>query len=79
MDADIKANGWRVKSIVEIEDCIEILKFFQLFYYFNRRLPLTNDLLPIPDWKTPDGSKTISLKNPYDMFKDTEYHGLVSV
>ena len=79
MDADLKANGWGVKSIVEIEDCIELLKLFQLFYYFNGRLPLTNGLLPIPDGETPDGSKKISLKNLYEMFKDTESHGLVSI
>ena len=79
LDADLKANGWGVKSIVEIEDCIELLKLFQLFYYFNGRLPLTNGLLPIPDGETPDGSKKISLKNLYEMFKDTESHGLVSI
>ena len=79
LDADLKTNGWGVKSIVEIEDCIELLKLFQLFYYFNGRFPLTNGLLLIPDGETPDGSKKISLKNLYEMFKDTECHGLVSV
>ena len=79
LDADLKANGWGVKLIVEIEDCIEILKLFQLFCYFNRRLPLTNGLLPIPDGETRDGSKKISLKNFYEMFKDTDTHELVSV
>ena len=79
LDADLKATGWGVKLIVEIEDCIEILKLFQLFCYFNRRLPLTNGLLPIPDGETRDGSKKISLKNLYEMFKDTDTHELVSV
>ena len=57
LDADLKVNCWGVKSIVEIEECIELLKLFQLSYYFNGRLPLTNGLLPIPDEETPDGSK----------------------
>ena len=78
LDADLKANGWGIKSIVEIEDCIELLKLLQLFYYFHQRLPLTNGHLLIPVRKTPDGSKKISLKNLYKMFKDTESHGLVS-
>ena len=67
LDADLKDNGWGVKLIAEIEDCIEILKLFQLFCYFNRRLPLTNGLLPIPDGETRDGSKKISLKNLYEI------------
>ena len=52
---------------------------FQLLYYFNGRLPLTNGLLLIPDGETPNDSEKISLKNLYKMFKDTESHGLVSV
>ena len=63
LDPDLKSNGWGVKSIVEIEDCIGPLKLFQLFYYFNGRFPLTNVLLPILDRETPDGSEKISLKN----------------
>ena len=35
--------------------------------------------MSIPDGETPDGSNKISLKNLYEMFKDTESHGLVSV
>ena len=66
------------KSIVEIEDCIEILKLFQLFYYFNGSLPLTNGLFPIPDGETLDSSKKIFLKILYEIFKDTGSHGLVS-
>ena len=67
-----------VKSILEIEDSIELLKFFQLFYYFNGRLPLTNGLLPVPDEETPHSSEKISLKTLYEMFKDAKSHGLVS-
>ena len=56
LDADLRSNCWGVKSIVEVEDGIELLKLFQVFYYFNGRLPLTNGLLPIPDGETLDGS-----------------------
>ena len=52
---------------------------FQLFYYFNRRPPLTNGLLPIPDGETPDSSEKISIKTLYEMFKDTKSHGLISI
>ena len=63
MNVNLKANGLGVKSIVKIEERSELLKLFQLFYYFNGRLLLTNGLLPISDGETPDGSKSISLKN----------------
>ena len=79
LDDDLKANGWWVKPILEIEDSIELLNLFQLFYYFNRRLPLTNGLLPIPKEETPNGSEKISIKTLYEMFKDTKSHGLVSL
>ena len=47
LDADLKANGWGVKSIVEIEDWIELLKLFQLFYYFNG----SNKSFADPRWR----------------------------
>ena len=34
-----------------------------MFYYFNRRLPLTNGLLTVPDSETPEGgTEKINLK-----------------
>ena len=62
-----------------IENCIELLRLFQSFYYLSARLALTNGLLPTPDGETPDGSEKISLKTLYKMFKDTKSHGLVSI
>ena len=59
----MKSNGWGVKSIVEIEDCIKLLKLFQLLYFFNGRLPLTNGLLLIPDGETLDGLENIPKKS----------------
>ena len=48
LDDDLKSNGWGVQSIVEIEDYIQLLRAFQMFYYFNGRLPLTNILCQFP-------------------------------
>ena len=56
LDADLRSSGWWIISIVEIEDLIELLRLFQLFYYRSGRLPLTNGVLPIPDGETPDSS-----------------------
>ena len=79
LDDDLKANEWGVKSIVGIEDSVELLKLFQMFYYFNGRLSLTNGFLPLPDGETPDDSERISIETLYEMFKATKFHGLVSL
>ena len=76
---NLRSYDWRVQSIVEIEDSIDLLCIFQVFYYFNGRPPLTNSLLPVPDGETPEGFKKISLKTLYEMLKDTKSHGLVSL
>ena len=49
LDNDLKADGWGVSSIVEIENSIELLCIFQMFNYYNGRLPFTNGLWPVPD------------------------------
>ena len=67
-----------MKSVVEIEDSVALLLIFQMFYYYNGRLPLMNGLLVVPDGETPPGSEKISLKSLNKMFKDTKFHGLVS-
>ena len=79
LDDDLKTNGWGTKSLLEIENAYELLTFFQMFYYFNRRLPLTNGLLIFPDGETPKGTEKINLRLLYEMFKDTKSHGLVSI
>ena len=56
-----------------------MLSNFQLFYYLNGRLPLTNSLLPVPNGEAPGGTDKINLKNLYEMFRDTNSHGLVSL
>ena len=70
LDDDLKANEYGAKSLLEIENAYEMLTTFQMFYYFNGRLPLTNGLLIVPDGETPDGTEKKNLKLLYQMFKD---------
>ena len=79
LDDDIKANGYGVKSLLEIENSYELLKIFQVFHYLKERLPLTNDLMIIPDGEVPEGIEKVNLKLLYEMFKDIDLHGLVSI
>ena len=67
LDDNIKANGYGVKSLLEIESSYELLKIFQLFYYLNGRLPLTNGLMIIPDGEVPEGIEKVNLKLLYEM------------
>ena len=45
LDNDLKANGWSVKSVVEIKDSVALLCIFQMLYYYKGRLSLTNGFL----------------------------------
>ena len=64
---------------MEIEDSIELITLFEIFYYFNGRVPLTNGPLPVPDRKTPDDSEKISIKTFYEIFKDKKSPRLFSL
>ena len=76
---DRRTNDWGAKSLYETENATKMFSNFQLFYYLNGRLPLTNSLLTVPDGEAPDGTDKINLKNLYEMFRDTNSHGLVSL
>ena len=71
LDEDLKTNGWGAKTLLEIENSFELSSIFQLIYYLNGRLPLTNGLLVVPDSETPNGKEKINLKNLHEMFKDS--------
>ena len=71
LDDDIKANGLGVILLLDIENAYELLTIFQMFYYLNGRLSLTNGLLVVSNGEVPEGSEKINLKNLYEMFKDT--------
>ena len=78
MDDDIKANGWGIKKITEIEDAHELMKIFQDFYTMTGRLPLSNSLLVVPDGDAPPDEK-VNMRQLYDLYKNTKSHGLVSL
>ena len=57
LDDDLKALGWRVKSLLEVENVYDLVTVFQNFYYLNGRFPLTNGLLIVPDGEVPEGKE----------------------
>ena len=79
LDNDIKTNGWGVIYLLEIDNTLELLSTFQLFYYNNDRLPLTNGLIIVLNGEVPKGKEKMNLKNLYEMFRYTKSHGLGSI
>ena len=79
LGSDLKANGWGVQSITEIQDGHHLLTIFQIFYYLNRRLPFTNELLIVPDGEVTEVMEKINLKNLHGMLKNTKSDGVVSL
>ena len=43
LDDEIKSKGWVFINLLEIDNSLELLSTFQLFYHSNGRLPLTMD------------------------------------
>ena len=78
MNEDIVANGWGVKKISEVTDLEEMLKIFQDFYSMTGRLPLSNSLLVAPDGDAHPDEK-LNMKQLYDLFKNTDSQGVVSL
>ena len=76
---DIRFNGWGVRKVQEIEDSHELMRIFQDFYMLTDRLPLSNELLAIPDGDAPPGENKVNMKQLYELFKNTKSHGLVSL
>ena len=77
LDEDIRANGWGIKKISEIQDSEEIFKIFQDFYSSTGRLPPSNTLLVVPDGVAPPEEK-LNMRHLYEIFKNTNSHGIVS-
>ena len=63
LDDDIETNVWELINLFEIDNALQLLSTFQLFYHSNGRIPLTNGLLIVPDSEVPEGEEKISLKN----------------
>ena len=80
LDYSLKAKSWGVRSVVEIENSIDLVCIFQMFYYYyNGRLPLAKGLFPVPNGEMLSDSEKISLKILHKIFKDTKSHGLISL
>ena len=79
IEEDIKINGWgTVENLSEIKDSMRLLDIFQDFYTATGRLPTFNKLLVVPDGEAQLGENKINMKQLYDLFKNTNSHGLVS-
>ena len=79
MEDDIKSNGWCAKNVIDAENSLDLLNIFQKFYQITGRLPLSNDLLFVPDGETPPREDRVNMKSLYDMFRHTDSHKLVSL
>ena len=77
LDDDIKTNWWGVINLLEIDNALELLSTFQLFYLNNGRLSLTNGMLIVPDGEVREGEEKINLRRIYEMFRYTKSHSLV--
>ena len=67
-----------IEKISEVSDSQEMLKIFQDFYSLTGRLLLSNSLLVVPDGDAPPEEK-LTMRHLYDLFKNTNSHGIVSL
>ena len=81
LDLDIKINRRKRKYLLEVENVYELLTvlFSKCFIILMAGFLLTNGLLIIPESGVPEGEEKINLKQLYEMFKDTNFNGLVSL
>ena len=79
MDEDINSNGWGIKNTTDVDNAEDFVNIFQTFYQITGRLPLSTGLLVIPDGDSPPGEVRVNMKSLYNMFRDTNSHGLVSL
>ena len=79
LDEEMKANGWGIKKILEIDNALELLSNFQLSNFNTSRFPLSNELLIVPDDHVPDEEEEINMESLYEMSQHTKSYGLVSL
>ena len=63
----------------EVKDSMHLLNIFQDFYTVTGRLLTSNGLLVMPDGDAPPGENKVNIKQLYDLFKNTDSHGIVSL
>ena len=71
--------GGELKKITEVHNAEDFIAIFQNFYQLTGRLPLSNELLVVPDGDAPPGEDRVNMKNLYEMFRYTKSHRLVSL
>ena len=80
IEEDMKINGWGSdEKISEVKDSMRMLNIFQDFYTATGRLPTFNGPLVVPDEEAQSGENKINMKQLYDLFKNTDSHGLASL
>ena len=79
MDNDIKANGWGIKKITDVNNAEDFMTIFQNFYQLTGRLTLSKGVLVIPDGDPPLREDRVNMKSLYEVFKHTNSHGFVSL
>ena len=67
------------KKVTDINNSLDLINIFQTFYQITGRLLLSNKLLVVPDGDPPPGEDRFNMKSLYNMFRRTNYHGLVSL
>ena len=55
-----------------------MVKIFPDIYWLTGRLPFSNSLLVVPDGDMPPEEK-LKMRHLYDLFKNTNSHGIVSL
>ena len=79
LNYDIRGNGWGTKKVTEVKNAEELMNIFQNFYSLTGLLPLSNGLLVLPDGEPAPEENKINMKQLFDLFKNTNSHGFVSL
>ena len=66
------------KEITDVENSLNLVKIFKTFYQLTGRLPLSNELLVVPDGDPPPGEDSANMKSLY-MSRHTSSPGFVSL
>ena len=68
-----------MKKITDVNNAEDFMTIFQTFSQLTGCLRVSNGLLVIPDRDPPTGEDRVNMKNPCEIFRHTNSHGLVSL